>query len=327
MDTASLHRWLDAGLVLPPEYHDQLSSHLPMALQALHALGADEARLASFFDTYARRFEGRRAAPPPAPAPDWRDWRMLREAPDPYPALRAAFTAALAREGRDVLMRAVLPGLLEGVAGAAFHGAIRTGHAVEAAHERELAAALAYWAWRWQPLAAPPPGEPLPFAEWAARLKQAGQGGTFEGPLISVRMAAAAQSAPYRDLAGRLATPSDVLQRLAALALERYAATRNFTVLHMVTGLRALGVLAPWVDTAAAAPGLVAAFTAAWLAARMAPTDLPPLAALAWTELVPRASAQDDDHVIKLVHASRDWAAWGLGDEACRRAATRALAS
>ncbi len=325
MDTADLHRWLDAGLAFPPETRTPLSSHLPMALHALHALGAGEARLAAFFDTYTRRFEGRRAGPPPDPAPDWRGWRALREGPDPYPALRAAFGAALAREGRDAVLRAALPGLLEGVAAAAFHGAIRSAHAVEAAHERELAAALAYWAWRWQPLAPPAAGEALAFEDWAAQWRQAARGWTTEGPLIAVRMASAAQSAPCRALAGRLAPAPDLLPRLATLALERYAASGNFTVLHMVTGLRALAVLTPWFDAAAAAPGLVTAFCAAWLAARMAPADLAPQAPLPWRELTKRACAQDDDHVIKLVHACHHWAAAGLDDESCRRAATRAL--
>ena len=60
---------------------------------------------------------------------------------------------------------------LPGVAAAAFHGLIRTAHAVQSGHAGEVAAALAYWAWRWQPLAPPPQGgEALPFDDWAARL-------------------------------------------------------------------------------------------------------------------------------------------------------------
>ncbi len=325
MDPTPLHRWLDRALELPPEYRDQLTTHLPMALQALHALGAGEARLAAFFDAYARRFEGRRAAPRPPAAPDARDWRRLREEADPFPALHAAFAAALAREGRDALLRAVLPGLLEGVAAAAFHGAIRTAHAVAADHAGELAAALAYWAWRWQPLPPADAGEPMPFERWAARLAEAAAGASFEGSLISVRMDAAARSAPYRELGARLAVDGELLPRLAALAAERYAASGNFTVLHLVTGTRALALLAPWWGDAAT-PSLTAAWTAALLAARLPAQDLPPLPARPWKEIVSATCAQDDDHVIKLVHACRETAlAWG-DDALYRRAATRAVA-
>ena len=36
----TLQLLLDAQWQLPAEYQDQLTSHLPMALQALHSLGA-----------------------------------------------------------------------------------------------------------------------------------------------------------------------------------------------------------------------------------------------------------------------------------------------
>ncbi len=309
MDTTSLHPWLDRSLALPPEYRDQLTNHLPMALHALHAMGAGEARLAAFFDAYARRFDARTPC-----AGD-----------GPFPALRAAFADRLAREGRGAVLRAELPGLLEGVAAAAFHGAIRTAHAVESGHAGELAAALAYWSWRHQPLPAPAAAGPWPFDRWAARLSEAAAGLSFDAPLISLRMAAAAQSAPYRELGARLAPAPDLLPRLSALAAERYAATGNFTLLHLVTGTRALAGLAPWAGPAAVPP-VLAAWTAAFLAARLPADDLPPRPPLAWDAIVPAACAQDDDHVIKLVHACREGArAWGH-DALYRSAATRALA-
>lgn len=324
MDTRPLHRWLDRALELPPEYRDQLTNHLPMALHALHAMGAGEARLAAFFDLYARRFEGRRSVSRPAVAAEARRWRAWREGPDPFPMLRAAFAAALAREGREAVLHALLPGLLEGAAAAAFHGAIRTAHAVESGHDGELAAALAYWAWRWQPLPLPVAGDPWPFDRWAARLAAAAAGLSFEGPLISVRMAAAAGSAPYRELGARLAAGADLLPRLSALAAAHYAASGNFTLLHLVTGTRALRVLVPWAGPEAT-PHVLAAWTAAFLAARLPALERAPLPPRPWEEIVPAACAQDDDHVIKLVHACREGARhWG--DEALyRRAATRAL--
>ena len=99
----------------------------------------------------------------PSPTPRRQcDWLALRGQTDAFAPLRATFAAALARDGRDAVLRAALPALLPGVAAAAFHGVIRTAHAVEAAHDGELAAALAYWAWRWQPLAPAPRGAALP---------------------------------------------------------------------------------------------------------------------------------------------------------------------
>jgi hypothetical protein len=295
-----LHRMLDANLALPPEYADQLTNHLPMALHALAELGADAARLQQFFDRYARRFEGRTAEPDAAAA---KDWLAVRGQANAFAPLRAAFAAALARDGRDAVLRAALPSLLPGVAAAALHGVIRTAHAVEAEHEGELSCALAYWAWRWQPLDAAPQGPALRIDDWCEQLVAAGLTCSFEGSLISLRIASAARSAPYRELAGRLALAPDLPQRLFAFAARRYADTRNFTVLHMVTGMRALRVLLPWVDDAdAALREVVPAFAAAYLSAGIRPAALQPNAPMDWPTIVRKAVASDDDHVIKLVH-------------------------
>lgn len=291
MDTATLHRLLDRQLGLPPEYGGALASHVPMGLQALHAMGASPARL----DEFARRaseaeFRGE------AGGADFGEFH----------ALRAGFARTIGREGRDAALRRALPALMPGVAAAAFHGAIRTAHAIEAGHDGELAAALAYWSWRSQPLAEPPAGAPLAFADWAARLVLRAPAWRHESRSIALRMAAAVDSAPYRELGAALEPVPDLLQRLAAFAAERYAATANFTVLHMVTGLRALRVVSRWLDDVDAAL-LVRAFVAAYLAARVpAAPPMPPRRAGGWPEILAAACRSDDPHAIKLVHACRE---------------------
>ncbi len=79
------------------------------------------------------------------------DWQSLRGKPDAYPALLDSMRALVERDGVDATLRTLLPDLLPGVAAAAFHGLIRTAHAVQSGHADEVAAALAYWAWRWLP--------------------------------------------------------------------------------------------------------------------------------------------------------------------------------
>src|SRR5512143_581470 len=142
---AELHRMLEEALAWPPEYASELSNHLPMALHALSELGASASRMRQFAGRYLQRFAGRGGGPR---ASTVADWLPLRGQADAYPGLRATFEDALAREGRDAVLHRVLPALWPGVAAAAFHGVIRTGHAAQAGHDGELAAALAYWAWR-----------------------------------------------------------------------------------------------------------------------------------------------------------------------------------
>jgi hypothetical protein len=321
---------LDKQLTLPPDYRDGLSSHLPMALHALHVLGAGPTRLRAFYGRYAARFQGRRAAPP-APAPA--DWRALRGTIDAFPALQAHFARAIAEDGVDLTLRAAVPALMPGVAGAALHGAIRTAHAVEAGHLGELAAALAYWAataMELPPVPVATGGEP--FERWTERLQQAGDRWQPGPGLISTGMRRAADTAAWRELVAAPALPPEPLAALARFAAERYAATRNFTVLHLVTGCRALAVLAPWCDAQAPAHALravVAAYLASGVGSRHTqPHRAPP----DWLTLRTGAIASDDDHIVKLVHAATDWSARcdrdGNGDDGIwRAAAATALAA
>ena len=305
----ALRSLLDAQLQLPAEYQDQLTSHLPMALHALHSLGASPQRLQSYYVSYARRFEG---MPAKAVALPEADWRSLRGRSDAYPALLASVHALVARVGVDAALRALLHDLLPGVAAAGFHGLIRTAHAVQGGHEGEVAAALAYWAWRWQPLApAQVQVERMPLPAWSQTLVREAQAWRTDGPLISIRMDQAAQGAVYQSLADALQPFADLqsaIASLAALAAERYVASPNFTVLHMITGMRALRVLSPWIESEEGVqPILIRAFTAAYLAARLVPLATAPEPRLStWPEVTSAAIASEDDHVIKLVHACRE---------------------
>ena len=309
----ALHQLLDQGLAYPPEFGAGLSSHLPMALAALDGLGADATRLRSFFASYVRRFNGRT---PPSAAQPLADWPAQRGQFAMFAPLQANFADVLARKGRDAVLREALPLLVSGIGAAAFHGAIRTAHAVESRHDGELAAALAYWAARWMPLPAPAAGPLIDgVADWLDAIYTAWQRDAASrrdaGGLISARMQEAAQSDTYRGWAGRLGTAernsADLLHQLALAAAARYAATRNFTVLHMATGARAARVLAPWLPAAAdALAPLWSAVAAASMASGVAPAAARAVAddnVPAWPELRARACASDDDHVIKLVHA------------------------
>jgi hypothetical protein len=296
---------LDASLGLPPEYQNQLTSHLPMALQALHRLGATPQRLQEYYDFYIPRFAGVETAPHLQTSVDW---KSLRGRVDAYPTLVAAFAAMVERDGAEQVLRESLPVLLPGVAAAAFHGVIRTAHAVESGHRGEIAAALAYWAWRWQSLAAPVTlHKTLKIDAWADSLVHHAQGWKTHGELISIRIEQATHSSIYQTLAVGPSLDADVPQtiaRLASLAIKLYTASPNFTVLHMVTGLRALRALLPWADSCQEVqPVLFRAFTAAYLAAWVAPPRAPLVAEERnWQQLIDAACASNDDHVIKMVH-------------------------
>jgi hypothetical protein len=319
----TLHALLDESLAWRPEYAGLLSSHLPMALAALHGLGASAGQMRRFFDADTRRLE--RAAPDealaPAPLPDW---RALRGCFDAFERLRAHFAAVLARDGGDAVLREAVPALLSGVGGAAFHGLIRVAHAVESRHDGELAAALAYWAARWMVLPVPAAAHECfeTPAQWLdaldARARALDPGWRPTGALITLKMRQASGTRAYEALAGATAgfagDARAILLALGEAAAARYAATRHFTVLHLATASRALRVLLPWAGEAGLPAAAFHAVAAASLASGVGlerPVEPPTLAPVAdveaaWDQVRGLACAQDDDHVIKLVHAMAD---------------------
>jgi hypothetical protein len=297
---AALDEALQRHVRLPPEYQNGLSNHLPMVLHTLNALGADADRLQSYAEKYVQRFNS--ADSPPAG----------------YSVLVRQYADWLQTRGTDETLRRALPELWSGVAAGAFHGLIRTAHAVQSGNHEELAQALAYWAWRSQPTLSPEPARPLlsPVA-WTAELQA--QAGTWRSPkgLIADRMADVQSTPAYVDLAGRLqAAPGDITQTLrvlAAFAADRYVVSRNLTVLHMVTACRAARVLAPWLaDTPAQRGQLARAYAAAYLSCGTGAVTPPePAATATWETVVAAALVSDDDHVVKMVHACRETEALG----------------
>lgn len=323
----TLCRLLDAGLDRAPEYGPGFSTHLPMALQALHALGATAQRLEDFAQQHVAELQAR---PAPAPAADAQTWHRLRGQAGSFEPLQALFAQRLREEEPDAVLAEAVPALLDGVAAGAFHGLIRTAHAVAARHEGELAMGLGYWAARHAPLhraSAQRVGD-WPLQHWLAQVRALPVPATadIDAWSISRRMAAWSRAEGFEEVAPRLALGPDTLDALARIAAGLYAATEDFTVLHLVTACQAMRQLAPWWGDETAALRHFSIAAAAAMRASDVPADLPPVPAsdLAWPEIVYRAIASDDEHVVKLVQACRLHDA-ATGAPEFRQAAARAV--
>ncbi|WP_457420392.1 questin oxidase family protein [Roseateles sp. P5_E7] len=317
---AQLHHLLDAGQALSATYRGQMSNHLPMAQQALLELGASAARLQAFTEAGEALLEPRIAARPARIVLERDLGRSNSDA-----AWRAHFAARIAELGSGGALREALALLLPGAGAIAYHGLIRTGHAVLAGHEGELAAGLAHWASHCMPLATTDDGPPLDLVDWLQALMKLPRPAYPPGSLITGRMQAWGDSPDFAAIAGRLHHGPDTLRDLALLAASTYAATGNFTVLHLLTASHAMSVLQPWWPAPELPRGFSVAAAAGLLASGAAPAltlDRPP--SRPWPALISAACAQDDAHVIKLTHA-----AWRLGrrwpDPAWRRAVERAI--
>jgi len=307
--TMALKTLLDAEGGFDVEYGGGLANHRAMTLQALARMGADAARLQAWAASYERQL---RPAPAYQPWPAGDAWFAALGQRDAWPIYRDLFAQWLDNEAAGDVLQQVLPRLLLGVAGAAFHGVIRTAHAVAAAHRAELADALAYWATRWTPLGADSPDATPSTRDPEAVLRQLARV-PVDSPMLMPGLRAAAAVPGFDALAASLATDAGTVPALARLAAKAYAASGNFSVLHLLTSALAVQDLLPFVDPddetalAAARAAYWRAFMATVAAAQI--ELLPPVAARPWPALRAGAIGHADEHVIKLVDAAVQWQA------------------
>lgn len=319
----TVHALIEEATAYDAEYRHGLSNHLPMALLALDRLGADEARQRAFFVGYAARLQPARELQE-WPAGD--AWQGRLGDPEAWPAYRGLFLQWLTLEDAGDVLRQTLPVLMHGCGAAAFHGLIRTAYAVQAKHRQELADALAYWACRWLDLGDTRGGKQR---DPEVLLRQLRPHAAGDAGLIFEAMRGAAQARGFDAIANGLRIDEHTLPQLAHLAAQAYAASRNFTVLHLVTSAHALRTLLPWLEDETALAAVAdywRAFAAAVSAAGI--RVLPPVPLQPWSEISAVAIASHDDHLIKLVDSCREQqAAYGEGpwqDAASRAVAGRA---
>ncbi|MEM7306119.1 MAG: questin oxidase family protein [Planctomycetota bacterium] len=233
------------------------------------------------------------------------------------------FRAALAREPWRAVVGHWAPRLAPAMCAAAYHGVIRTGHAVRAlgqhdtaARRDELATGLAYWAARYVelPTNERAVGREPRLGETLARLSSpwVDDRGDVAFDAVVERLVARPLAPPVElaETGAAPATDLDELVREAATAfLEMLVLERNrIWLLHTVTGPAAVGWLLPEVDPRGArrlveyARQSVVAMYAAYgepFDARAHLRGSPG----AWPELIQRAVDSRSVHGIKLIDA------------------------
>jgi hypothetical protein len=323
--------------VTGPEFEGWLSNHGPMAAEAMARRGHAE-DVHRWLDGYLRRLDDF----PRGSGPIGAGWREALGDPRRVADWTVYFARALDEQPWQSVLGTWWPRLLPGVAAAATHGVIRTGHAVrallkdgtEAAHVTELAHGLAYWAARFQPIpgAAGPPapgragpapgprGEGIaPAAALAAVPRLADQSGGIRDRLPRLASLAswpATLAAPFIPQAAEQARAWLAgLADAAAIRYLEYGHGNPVMLVHSATAptaiLRTLPALDRrlWAPSVAAAWAAAAALTAVYAPADPAPRDvLPggPAGTRAAAEVFAGAVAHGDEHVIKFADTAAD---------------------
>ncbi len=304
-----------------PEYAGRLANHGPMAAEALVVLDRPDA-VVPWVERYKKRLREHPGGTKPIEPKAWRealgdndrvgDWIVFfrREiAERPWKTVLAEWTARFS----------------PGVVAAAFHGAIRTAHAVRSleasetpARRRELAEGLGYWAATYNAL----PEAATPEKPPAGRRPSIAIAGVPILPLerrvsygnITDRLSPLDDFPPFAAVADAVdpsgdaeAFLSDMTETFAAVYLASASPGTVITFLHGVTGPVAVRTLLPYVS--AEEQRRLLRYT--WQAAASFYSSAggktaPPLSADALPsrdELADRAIATGDEHAIKFTEA------------------------
>ncbi len=265
------------------EFNGHLTNHVKHAVVALAGLGAPEALIRDYYKNYAQLtaygfpLEPARSSPGVIYSGNWREFLGQRAH---FAAYCGFFDAEIARLGTTATVAHYAPELLRGWIGAFTHAAIHLGWAVWAEHPGMIAEALAYLAFSFVPVvdeARRPAGsaEPGPWDSLLALSRSWAHDDAFGATVRSVisdtdavtqlhpelnrsglqaRVAAVAHSG-IGELASRsrwAATFSADARQAGvrrAITLLYLAQPGDFVVLHLITSLFAVEVVARTLDS------------------------------------------------------------------------------
>jgi len=279
---------LDRQIGFDARVGERFSNHLPMELVALDAMGADPDRL----EEVLRRF-----VPELGPRTDT--------------TVFDAFRAELAADGIDATVARHLPRFAEMPSSEWFHSMIRLAYALDAAHEGQVASALADWTAYGRVLPGEPPeGGEVPAVEVMRRLDAS----DLARKGIGSDLAAVARQDTFREAIADVVVDDDLDDLAHAVAVAHVRAD-SFGTLHLVTGVQAARTVQHLLTGDARprfARRVVQAVLAGYGAAGEAPlpteeeldglrhAEVPP-----WEQVRAAAVATPDVHLTKLVYSCR----------------------
>lgn len=306
----TLHSLLDANARFALDARGT-SNHCPMALVALARMGAAPDRLQAFFAQWSEHYAILETRP--GVAIPGGDWLAHVGNPAAFSSLRWHFLEAIGRGGAPAVIAEVMRRAPHAPATGAFHAIIRIGYGIEAGHAGEIASGLA--AYVATNLTVGNDGADrdaaLSVEEGFARLSDQLAGRDWPVGSITGRLKAIAADPAFRRALQSPPASANLLDDLARVSIALYWQTFDFTVLHMVTGVCAARLVLAQVPAQVPASTLhqmQASLWAAWCAAYVS-VGAPPLVAIdpptveaAWPDVLRRAIASDDDHVIKMAY-------------------------
>jgi hypothetical protein len=314
-----------------PEYRGGLANHGPMAASAIVAMGRPEA-VVPWVEGYRRRLDDRPAGSRAIPIAGWRDALGDRRRVGDWLAF---FGARVDEKPWREVVAEWTPRLAPGMIAAAFHGVIRTGHAVRSlaaaetpARRRELADGLAYWAASYTTFPerqGPPAPARLP-SKALGEVPRVPEDRMVTSGFITSRLGPVQRLSSFATVAA-LADPgdadasaylTDLTETFAGVFLASVPPGGLITFIHAVTGPCAVRHLLPHLPAEARRQALRYAWQGAAAlysgfggvppgpgSSGLEGAPRPPATRAEWEDLIDRSLASGDEHAIKLTEACR----------------------
>jgi len=312
-----LKQLLDQGKNFNPSYGKaKFSNHLPMALIALHKLGASNKQLSRFYETYSKKLEpiSHKDVHTPFHLSNWKNTLGIS---DYYSDYFIFFKETIQAIGIQSTLKQFLPHLIDGLATQAFHCLIRLAYSVEINDKEEVARALAYFASEYVIL------EKLQNVTSSAKspdiiLEKIHQSKAlcdkkFKHPTLIERMQKASSLHDFAFVNQDLASTDFSLEQCANTVIKLYATTGDFAVLHMVTALHALRILFPYLQSTHVVmryywQAVCAAYVSIGAPSFPKSSDVLMNAEqlYTWPEIFSHAADSLDDHLIKLIYTCHE---------------------
>ncbi len=283
-----------------PVHHGGLTNHLPMYQQALKALNSSDNLILERSETYIERVELKDLEASNARLTDF-EKAYLTEVSN--------YRALLADKSVEEVLKEFLLGKEAAMASGLFHGMIRLAFAAKSGDIEELARALGYF----EAIAEPMTIEcgnvtSEPKESWnrlmAQRMTMAID---FTDSAITGKVAQILENRDLMDFVTEIEVVEDTEKRMAFIFANWYMKTRDFYVLHVLTGYQALVALKPYIGH------FDQWLKAYWEMAQifsLSTTERLPIIKISvspWDEVMTEAKAMTDVHDVKLFYACRDF--------------------
>lgn len=294
---------------LPNYGENGFTNHLPMALIALDKMNTPLSRIERFTKHYAERLEA-------FSVQEGSSIKSIDEALGKKSSLAPAFIFfknELKNKGVDKTLKEYLPILIKSPWSCAFHCLIRLSYAVTSELVPEIAMALSYWTCEYKPMNLSRKTSTNISIEELASLSKNFNTYNFKPGNISTRMNEVDIFLNKNNLT--LPIPDISLEDIGSTALDLYSKTKNFTLLHGVTGTHALRTLLPYIEDKQEILnifwyGILLALFSTGLSFDSLQDSQEKDTTLSWEEIFEKASYSDDPHTIKLVYSA--WEEWKI---------------